>query len=58
MAEEKPKVKVRMPLKGPIGDEWDSPGYNEFWGPIERAFQKRIKDAEAAGFEVEIVEGD
>ncbi len=39
---------------GPIGDEWDSPGYDAFWSPIERAADKRILDANKRGRESEL----
>jgi len=49
------KVKVVAPWPGPADDEWDSPGYNSFWSPIEEVVNKQILDAKAEGKEVEIV---
>lgn len=59
MASERQKEKIvvhRFP--GPIGDGWDSPGYNDFWSPVERAVNQRILDAKAKGKEVELVAPD
>jgi hypothetical protein len=50
--------KIRVPWKGPIDDEWDSPGYNEFWGPTEVAVNKQIEDARKASKEIEIIHPD
>ena len=57
--QKKEKEKIIVPwFPGPIDDEWDSPAYNDFWSPIERAVDKRILDAKAAGKEVELVSPD
>ncbi|OGZ08601.1 MAG: hypothetical protein A3D65_05125 [Candidatus Lloydbacteria bacterium RIFCSPHIGHO2_02_FULL_50_13] len=56
MADENQKIKIVVPWwPGPTGDEWDSPGYNEFWGPVERTVNQRILDAEKEGKTVELV---
>ncbi len=56
MSDEKQKVKIVVPWwPGPIDDEWDSGGYNDFWGTTERVVNQRILDAKAEGKEVELV---
>ena len=56
MPDETQKVKIVVPwFPGPIDDEWDSPGYNDFWSPIERAVNQRILDAKKEGKEAELV---
>jgi hypothetical protein len=50
MPDEKQKEKIVVPWgPGPTGDEWDSPGYDHFWSPVERAVNQRILDAKAEG---------
>lgn len=58
MAGEDQKVKIVVPWRGPMDDEWDNPGYNDFWGPVERRINQQIRDAEKEGREVEFVTPD
>ena len=59
MAGDKEKVKIVVPwFPGPIDDEWDSPGYNDFWGVTQRVVNQRILDAKKEGKEVELVGPD
>lgn len=56
MTKEKEKDKIVVPwFPGPNNDEWDSGGYNEFWGPTERVVNQQILDAKKEGKEVELV---
>ena len=56
MTGEERKVKIVVPwFPGPNDDEWDSPGYDDFWSPVERAVNQRILDAKVEGKEVELV---
>jgi hypothetical protein len=34
---------------GPFGDEWDSPGWNDFWEPVYRRIDREVEEAKAAG---------
>lgn len=57
MADEKEVEEIVVPWwpDHPIDDEWDSPGYNEFWGPVEQAVQYRIDEARRQGKEIKLV---
>lgn len=57
MAKEKEVEEIVVPWwPGPKDDEWDSPGYHEFWGPVEQAVQHRIEEARRQGKEIKLVE--
>ena len=58
MSAEKEKVRIAVPWPGPNNDEWDSGGYNDFWGTTERVVNQRILDAKAEGKEVELIAPD
>lgn len=49
------EIVVRTPWDGPKKDEWDSPAYNSFWGPVERNFQNKIDTLEKIGKRVKII---
>ena len=40
---------------GPFGDEWDSPGWNDFWQPTYDRIQREIDDAKRAGKPFKVV---
>lgn len=46
------EIVLTIPWSGPVGDEWDSPGYDSFWGPVENEFQRKIKRLESIGKKV------
>lgn len=56
MSDEKKEIITIPWWPGPKDDEWDSPGYDAFWHPVECAIDEKIKNALAAGKKVELVE--
>lgn len=49
------EIVLMNPSSGPVGDEWDSPAYDSFWGPVEREFQSKIERLERVGKRVKVV---
>ncbi len=49
------EITLKLPWSGPEGDEWDSPAYNDFWGPVEQNFNRKIKTLERVGKKVRVV---
>ncbi|QQG41307.1 MAG: hypothetical protein HYV90_04010 [Candidatus Woesebacteria bacterium] len=50
-------VELKTPWSGPVGDEWDSPAYNDFWGPVEQNFNRIVKTLEKVGKKVKVISG-
>ncbi|HPR99629.1 MAG TPA: hypothetical protein PLU63_02310 [Candidatus Woesebacteria bacterium] len=48
-------VELVNPCSGPVGDEWDSPSYNDFWGNVEQNFNRRIETLQRLGKKVRII---
>ena len=46
------KVLLRNPNRGPQGDEWDSPAYASFWGPIEQNLGRKTAVLQRIGKKV------
>lgn len=50
MPDEQNIEKIIVPWwPGPEGDEWDSPGYHEFWHLHEEEVERRVAEARKAG---------
>jgi len=50
------EVELTTPWSGTVGDEWDSPSYDSFWGPVEREFQRKTDLLKSVGEKVKIVD--
>lgn len=48
-------VELVNPCPGQVGDEWDSPLYNDFWGNVEQNFNRRIETLQRLGKKVRII---
>ena len=49
------EITIKAPWSGLNGSDWDSPGYNAFWDPIEQNFDKKVELLKRLGKKVKIV---
>ena len=49
------EIVIKCPWNGPKGDEWDSPGYNNFFGSAEQNINEKIEILKKVGKRVRLV---